>query len=242
MDRNHVEAVVEIAAQLAAVNEVFRIDVGGGDDAHVDALASLSAHGHHFLILDGAQDFRLRVRAHVPDFIEEQRASGRLAQAAHGRSIRTGECAAFVTEELALEKPVRQGRAVDADHRLAGAGAALVQIVRDALLAGPRLSRDENAGVGRGNLVQVEPQLLDLDALADEIRMAASHDWPPPEARNAVLYFSCMWATVLYTIGAGKSVRDRSEEHTSELQSLTNLVCRLLLEKKKRRLSAKEAI
>src|SRR5258706_11436246 len=27
--------------------------------------------------------------------------------------------------------------------------------------------------------------------------------------------------------------RKRSEEHTSELQSLTNLVCRLLLEKKK---------
>src|SRR5258706_3767650 len=29
--------------------------------------------------------------------------------------------------------------------------------------------------------------------------------------------------------------RSRSEEHTSELQSLTNLVCRLLLEKKKQR-------
>src|SRR5262249_61706927 len=29
--------------------------------------------------------------------------------------------------------------------------------------------------------------------------------------------------------------RRRSEEHTSELQSLTNLVCRLLLEKKKHR-------
>src|SRR5262249_62189631 len=28
---------------------------------------------------------------------------------------------------------------------------------------------------------------------------------------------------------------DRSEEHTSELQSLTNLVCRLLLEKKNKR-------
>src|SRR2546430_10262187 len=28
---------------------------------------------------------------------------------------------------------------------------------------------------------------------------------------------------------------DRSEEHTSELQSQSNLVCRLLLEKKKRR-------
>src|SRR5437016_8844234 len=31
-----------------------------------------------------------------------------------------------------------------------------------------------------------------------------------------------------------KLVDDRSEEHTSELQSLTNLVCRLLLEKKKK--------
>src|SRR5438093_8672377 len=30
-------------------------------------------------------------------------------------------------------------------------------------------------------------------------------------------------------------INDRSEEHTSELQSLTNLVCRLLLEKKKKR-------
>src|SRR5438046_4920840 len=30
-----------------------------------------------------------------------------------------------------------------------------------------------------------------------------------------------------------RAVPERSEEHTSELQSLTNLVCRLLLEKKK---------
>src|SRR5262249_61633153 len=33
-----------------------------------------------------------------------------------------------------------------------------------------------------------------------------------------------------------RSIR-RSEEHTSELQSLTNLVCRLLLEKKKNHMS-----
>src|SRR5437016_7383906 len=32
---------------------------------------------------------------------------------------------------------------------------------------------------------------------------------------------------------ASSRQRTRSEEHTSELQSLTNLVCRLLLEKKK---------
>src|SRR5438093_8572951 len=32
----------------------------------------------------------------------------------------------------------------------------------------------------------------------------------------------------------------RSEEHTSELQSLTNLVCRLLLEKKKKQKKTKQ--
>src|SRR2546430_13548896 len=32
---------------------------------------------------------------------------------------------------------------------------------------------------------------------------------------------------------SARSPRDRSEEHTSELQSQSNLVCRLLLEKKK---------
>src|SRR5262249_61368300 len=34
-------------------------------------------------------------------------------------------------------------------------------------------------------------------------------------------------------VGDGLGLPKRSEEHTSELQSLTNLVCRLLLEKKK---------
>src|SRR2546430_11631328 len=32
----------------------------------------------------------------------------------------------------------------------------------------------------------------------------------------------------------GSMTKDRSEEHTSELQSQSNLVCRLLLEKKKK--------
>src|SRR2546430_9448392 len=38
--------------------------------------------------------------------------------------------------------------------------------------------------------------------------------------------------------GAEVSMQDRSEEHTSELQSQSNLVCRLLLEKKKRAICA----
>ena len=38
----------------------------------------------------------------------------------------------------------------------------------------------------------------------------------------------------------GATASSRSEEHTSELQSLTNLVCRLLLEKKNKKTQHKK--
>src|SRR2546430_12849525 len=50
---------------------------------------------------------------------------------------------------------------------------------------------------------------------------------------------SCTRASMPGRYGAGRPRRvgrERSEEHTSELQSQSNLVCRLLLEKKKHKL------
>src|SRR2546430_7619783 len=46
---------------------------------------------------------------------------------------------------------------------------------------------------------------------------------------------NCLPATTtVAALEAKRKAADRSEEHTSELQSQSNLVCRLLLEKKKR--------
>src|SRR5207253_10225598 len=39
-----------------------------------------------------------------------------------------------------------------------------------------------------------------------------------------------------------EAARERSEEHTSELQSRGHLVCRLLLEKKKRRVTSRKTV
>src|ERR1041384_8412378 len=49
------------------------------------------------------------------------------------------------------------------------------------------------------------------------------------------------WFTRYQTLTDAWSLKFRSEEHTSELQSLAYLVCRLLLEKKKQNLRAKLA-
>src|SRR5437016_8089047 len=74
--------------------------------------------------------------------------------------------------------------------------------------------------------------------------------WPPP--RSTLFPYTTLFRSprarvhgdVRVPAGRGRAVArrgeplfldrpERSEEHTSELQSLTNLVCRLLLEKKK---------
>src|SRR5438093_6097237 len=66
---------------------------------------------------------------------------------------------------------------------------------------------------------------------------SSSNPTPKPASRTRswleFLHESRLAMKFLHAIGARK--QSRSEEHTSELQSLTNLVCRLLLEKKKKR-------
>src|SRR5690606_41899424 len=64
------------------------------------------------------------------------------------------------------------------------------------------------------------------DVLASRTRLLAAYQ----SARYAQRY-----ADFVADIRARVAARPRSEEHTSELQSRENLVCRLLLEKKKKK-------
>src|SRR2546430_4713200 len=72
---------------------------------------------------------------------------------------------------------------------------------------------------------------LRMELRGDEVRMAFQFQdfHAPPVVRPA----DVSQARVLQ-LGDVPGV-DRSEEHTSELQSQSNLVCRLLLEKKKKK-------
>src|SRR5256885_6273144 len=58
-----------------------------------------------------------------------------------------------------------------------------------------------------------------------------------PKYQAAAFYLAPLraWELLLGTMLALSQLPPRSEEHTSELQSPCNLVCRLLLEKKKNR-------
>src|SRR5437016_11947573 len=60
-----------------------------------------------------------------------------------------------------------------------------------------------------------------------------AHLRPSTQRGHRVEFIQARSGRLLAEDGNSVFGRQRSEEHTSELQSLTNLVCRLLLEKKK---------
>src|SRR2546427_5975855 len=90
----------------------------------------------------------------------------------------------------------------------------------------------------RGSTTQVDPRHAWIIPSASRFRRAAqpkstSHslsgtDWPSEMIR----WSSSIRARRRPRVLAPASTAFRSEEHTSELQSQSNLVCRLLLEKK----------
>src|SRR2546427_8472554 len=57
-------------------------------------------------------------------------------------------------------------------------------------------------------------------------------------ARSPRVSTMSRWSTSPSSTGTSQDPHSRSEEHTSELQSQSNLVCRLLLEKKKKNMTS----
>src|SRR6266536_6112560 len=70
------------------------------------------------------------------------------------------------------------------------------------------------------------------DTATTEIYTLSLHDALP---------ICSLWLTWCATYDDNNIILDRSEEHTSELQSRVDLVCRLLLEKKKKKILQTQA-
>src|SRR5690349_23303865 len=86
--------------------------------------------------------------------------------------------------------------------------------------------------VGQFNLeINVPPRMLDGDSL-DQLETELRAELNAADARARTVGSHLVMVGILPTL-AEQDVR--SEEHTSELQSRRDLVCRLLLEKKKKK-------
>ena len=134
-DREHVEAVVEVLAELAVLDQLDHVAVGGGDQAEVDLHRPLGADGIDLALLQRAQQLDLRVERQLADLVEEQRAAVGLLELADAPVDGAGERALLVAEQDALDQVLGDGAAVDGDERPGLALALALDGARDQLLA-----------------------------------------------------------------------------------------------------------
>src|SRR5699024_11734404 len=73
-----------------------------------------------------------------------------------------------------------------------------------------------------------------LSRIRGTTRACGPHHRHGPAASSPLAARISFFPHLLYSHAPGRSTNPRSEEHTSELQSRFDLVCRLLLEKKKK--------
>ena len=169
-DGNHVKPIEEVLAEGPLLDLLFKVTVGGGDDAHVDADRLPPAHALELTLLQDPQHLDLKLGTHVPDLVEKDRpAVGQFELARRvGNGARKG--AAAVAEKLALEQALGGRSAVDRHEGLAAAWRALVDQAREHALARPGLPVQQNRGVADGGLLHDAQDALHRGALRHQAR------------------------------------------------------------------------
>src|SRR5207248_2028754 len=97
-DFHSVDAIQQVLAKRVLIGEPLAIQVGGADQAYVDGLRVLGAHGHHLAPLQGGEESALQMQWYVAYLIEEQGTAGRRSEVAGAILLGVGEGATAMTE------------------------------------------------------------------------------------------------------------------------------------------------
>src|SRR5258708_29997006 len=151
MNFDGIEAEEQILAETSGGGFGGDVDIGGGDDADVDAASAGGADALELAGFQNAQELGLEFQGHVGDFVEKERAVVGELEAADAVDARVGEGAFDVAEEFAFEYALGKAAGVHGDHGRGGGPGRRVERGRDDLLAVAVLAGDETVGVGRAD-------------------------------------------------------------------------------------------
>ena len=141
------EAIEEIFAESPGKNFSAEIAIRCRDEPHVHLLDFRGADALNFAILKHAKQFGLQGERSFPNFIEKHGTAVGVLEKSRTRVGCTSKCTADVTEELAFEQCVDQGRAVANREALLRDRADLMDGSGDEFLAGTGRANQENVGV-----------------------------------------------------------------------------------------------
>ena len=122
-----------------------RLRLVAGHHPDVDArLRLIRTHCLDLAILEKAQEKRLHAQAHLADFVEKERAPMRKLELAALVTVGAGETPFDVSEELRLEKGLREAGTIHCHERRQPAGGMAMDVSCDQILAHPALAGDQN--------------------------------------------------------------------------------------------------
>ncbi len=178
VDPDDVEAVEQIFSERAGRDPFVEIAIGGRDDADIDAgVDTVSAHPLHFAGLDESEHERLQSRAHLSDFVKEQRAAVGALEEPRLVAICIRETASNVSEQFRFEERVGKPRAVDRDQSVLSPRAVLVNQMRHHLLADTCFAGNEHLRVAPARQFDVLANLADRLAGAYEYGFSHGHSF-----------------------------------------------------------------
>ena len=143
LEGDGVDALEEVRAEGAAVDQVLEVDRGGAHDAHVHPVGPLVADGAHRLLLEHPQEPPLQGRGQRADLVEEQRAAFGQSERAEAVLDRARERTAAVAEQLRLGQALGQPAQVEG-HEGSGASARRMERAGELFLAGADLAADQH--------------------------------------------------------------------------------------------------
>ncbi len=111
----------------------------------------------------------MQFRRDVANLVEEERSPVRQFEAADLLGDGAGKSALLMAEQLALQEPGGDGRAVELDKGPLPAGAEVVQGPRDEFLARARLAKNEDGGVGGSDGLDLLQDVAEGGALPDDL-------------------------------------------------------------------------
>ena len=150
-DREDFQPVIEIAAEEFVPHHLGEIPVGCRHQPDVDGDRLGAAQPLERLLLQSPQQLRLQIQRDIAHLIQKQSAPVGHLKAADLLRQGAGEGASLVAEQLAFEKPGRNGGTVQRDERKILARAHPVDGARHQFLPGAGFPQDQHGRIGRRN-------------------------------------------------------------------------------------------
>ena len=138
---------IQVLTETSFADCLLEVDVGGGDDAHIDLLDLARTHADDFARLEDAQQLRLDGHGQVAHLVEEDCAAVGFLEISLAFAHGTGVCTLDVAEEFGVDGAFGQTATVDSDALLEATTRAVVEDLVEVVLACAVFARDEHGDV-----------------------------------------------------------------------------------------------